>query len=663
MEHHHDSRGISKVTIAGLVITLGIVFGDIGTSPLYVMRAIMNGLGIDLATPDNIYGAISCVFWTLTLQTTVKYVLITLRADNKGEGGIFALYALIRKRRRWIFMLAIIGGSALLADGIITPAITVVSAVEGLQMVNNNIPVIPIVLIIISVIFISQQFGTNKLGASFGPIMFIWFLMLAVLGASQIVVYPAVLKSFSPYYAFHFLTAVPHGFMLLGAVFLCTTGAEALYSDLGHCGVKNIRISWLYVKVCLILNYLGQGAWILSNPDSLVKDVNPFFALMPDWFLYTGVIVATAAAIVASQALISGSFTIISEAIPLNFWPKVKIMHPTNIKGQMYIPLVNWVLYLGCIFVILFFQKSSNMEAAYGLAITITMLMTTWLMTFYLRLRHVPKFMVAGFISVYLLIEGSFLIANLHKFPNGGWFTILMAGMIFVVMYVWFRGRNIKKRYTQFVRISDYANILKDLKNDETVPKYATNLIYLTRADRSTDVESKIIYSIINKQPKRADLYWFVHVHIVDEPRVLEYSVETIIPDVLMRVEFRMGFKISPKINLFFKYVTEEMVFSNEMDFISRHPSLRKHMVVSDFRYIIIDRVPTYDFDFSPFDQFIMGLYNVVKRIGISDVKGFGLDTSNVMVEQVPLLTKNIPEFSMKRISPHKYPMRTDLGD
>jgi len=643
------SSGIDKLTFGGLVITLGIVYGDIGTSPLYVMKAIIAG-GAGTISRELIYGAISCIIWTLTLQTTLKYVIITLKADNKGEGGIFALYALIRRRVKWVFLFALVGGASLLADGIITPSITVVSAVEGLRLVNSDVPVIPIVLIIISILFLIQQFGTNYLGKSFGPLMFVWFLMMGIIGFAQLIQYPDILKSFSPYYAYELLTKYPGGFLLLGAVFLCTTGAEALYSDLGHCGAKNIRSTWVYVKTCLILNYLGQGAWILNHTSIINSGVNPFFACMPQWFIITGILIATAAAVIASQALISGSYTIISEAIQLNFWPKVKVTYPTTIKGQMFIPSINIFLWVSCIFVVLFFKESSNMEAAYGLAITITMLMTTILLSVFLRFRRRNMFIIISFLFVYLFIECSFLVANMYKFKHGGWFTILMAGILFTVMYIWYRGREIKKRFFEFLKIDNYKNIILDLSKDESVPKYASNLVYLTRADFKTDIESKIIYSIINKSPKRADTYWFIHVHVLDEPRTMEYSVETIIPGVIMRVEFRLGFKVEPKINLYFKQVIEELVKRKEINIISKYESLKSHNIMGDFRFVVIDRIQNYDFDFSPFDQFIMDLYAWLKKIGISDVKAYGLDTSNVDVEKVPLMFEKEIDMNLKRV-------------
>ncbi len=652
MKLEHKTGLTSKLSFVGLIITLGIVYGDIGTSPLYVMKAIIGGAThVDV---DFILGAISCIIWTLTLQTTVKYIIVTLKADNKGEGGIFSLYALIRRKVKWVFVFALIGGSTLLADGIITPSITVVSAIEGLKILNTNIPIVPIALLIITVLFLVQQFGTNLLGESFGPIMFIWFFMLATLGVFQIFHFPQIFNSFNPYYAYKLLTQYPGGFLILGAVFLCTTGAEALYSDLGHCGIKNIRMTWMYVKICLILNYLGQGAWILTNQDLLINHPNPFFTIMPDWFLIIGIIVATFAAVIASQALISGSYTLISEAIQLNFWPKVKINYPTTIQGQRYIPSINWILWASCMFVVIFFQESSNMEAAYGLSITITMLMTTILVSFYLYFRRIHLSVIFIFLTIYLIIEGAFLIANLHKFSNGGWFTIMMASILFIVMFVWFRGRKIKNRFYAYEKIEKYVDIIKDISVDQEIPKFSSNLVYLTQSYSPKEIESKILYSLINKQPKRADVYWFLHVFNVDDPHRMDYKVNTIIPDVIYRVDFYLGFKVEPRINLFFKQVIDEMVKNKEIDIISRFKSLRKYNIISDFRFIVIDRIQNYDFDFSAYDQFIMDIYSFMKQLGISDVKAYGLDTSNVTIETVPLISKKEFEMDLKRLETKK---------
>ncbi len=645
---NNRKHNLNKLSITGLIITLGIVYGDIGTSPLYVLKAIVSNS--NHITHELIFGAISCIFWTLTLQTTIKYVIVTLRADNKGEGGIFALYALIRKKAKWVFIFAIIGGSTLLADGVITPAITVVSSIEGLTLVNSNIPILPIVLIIITMVFIIQQFGASVIGKSFGPIMLVWFSMLGILGSVQIIEYPQIFAALNPYYAYELLLHYPNGFFLLGAVFLCTTGAEALYSDLGHCGIKNIRATWVFVKTTLVLNYLGQGAWLMMHQNANTQDINPFFSLMPNWFLMFGIFIATAAAVIASQALISGSFSIINEAILLNFWPKLKIKYPTSIKGQMFIPGINKFLWLCCMLVILFFQKSSNMEAAYGLSITITMLMTTILLAFYLHIKKISTAFILIFISTYLIIESSFLIANLIKFIHGGWVTILIAGILFFIMYIWYRGRKIKNRFIEFVRVDNYFDILKDVKDDKSMEKFATNLVYLTKADRANEVESKIIYSIINKHPKRADLYWLIHIDIMDEPNTKEYKIVELIPETLVRIDFRLGFKVQPRINLYFKQVIEDIIKNKEIDLISKYPSLRKHKIQADFRFVIIDRIQNYDFDFAPFEQFIMDIYSVIKNIGITEVPSYGLDTSNIIIEKVPFSSPYLDKQKIKRV-------------
>lgn len=637
------------VSLTGLIITLGIVFGDLGTSPLYVMKAIVLGSHGHI-DQTFILGVVSCLIWTLTLQTTIKYVFITMRADNKGEGGIMALYALVRKRKKPLFIFAIIGASALLADGVITPSITVVSAVEGLKLSFPHLSVIPIALGIITAIFLIQKFGTALIGKSFGPIMLVWFLTLACLGLPYLIKMPIILKAFNPVYAFKLLAFHPGGFVLLGAVFLVTTGAEALYSDLGHCGYRNIKISWLFVKTTLIINYMGQAAWVLMQstpPDSLP---NPFFAVMPPWFLPFGVLISTAAAIIASQALISGSYTIVSEAISLNFWPKLKINYPTTIKGQMYISSVNWMLFVACVIVVMMFQNSSNMEAAYGLAISLTMLMTTLLMTYYLKKIHLPRYLLFLFVGTYLIIELSFMAANLMKFIHGGWFTLLLAGVIAYVMFIWYSSRRIKNRFTRFVRLADYYEQLEDLSSDESIAKYSTNLVYLTRADKVSDVEAKIIYSIFNKNPKRADTYWLLHVHICDDPHTMEYSVDHLIPGALIRVEFRLGFKVQPRINLYFAEVLREMVKHNEIDIVSNYPSLRKHDIAADFKFILIHRVQNYDFDFPGNEQFIMDNYSFISKFTLSDVKAYGLDSSNVMTEEVPLVLQTNFKPGLKRI-------------
>ena len=631
-KHHFD---INKLSGAGLLVTLGIVFGDIGTSPLYTIKAIINSAGS--FNELLIYGSLSCIFWTLTLQTTIKYIIITLRADNKGEGGIFALFALIRKKTTWAALLTMIGGGALLADGVITPAITVTSSIEGLKLFNEGISVIPIVLLIFAGLFFMQQFGTNLVGAAFGPLMVLWFLMLGILGFSQLILYPDILRALNPAYVVTFLTKFPGGFILLGAVFLCTTGAEALYSDLGHCGRANIRVSWIFVKTTLLLNYFGQGAWLMMNytPGS---EVTPFFAIMPRWFLLIGIIISTIASIIASQALISGSYTLISEAVSLNFWPKIRILNPTFVRGQVYLPFVNWSLWIMCSLVVIFFRESSNMEAAYGLAISITMIMTTILLSHYLYKSGVDRRVATFVLIVFLTIETSFLIANLDKFKNGGWFTLLLASIYFLIMFGWYFGRKIKNRRITFINVSNYIELFKDLRKDETIQKFATNLVYIIKANNQDQVESKVMYSIFNKFPKRADRYWFLHVDRVDEPNRFDYRVNHIIPGVLIRVDFHIGFKVDTKINLYFREVLEDLVRSEEIKLESGYNSLRKYGMTGDFKYVLLDRIMLKDFKLTNTENFILTLHRLIQHISISEVRAFELDTTNTIVEQIPII-------------------------
>jgi len=658
------SKHVNKVTAAGLIVALGIIYGDIGTSPLYVFSEIINGKMIEA---DLIIGGLSCIIWTLTLQTTIKYVALTLKADNRGEGGIFSLYTLVRRQKKWLVIPAMIGGAALLADGMITPPISVASAVEGLR----NIPILhditeqSIIFIILGILFIlffMQQFGSASIGKMFGPIMLVWFLMLAILGLSHISDEWHIIKAFNPYYAIHILVVYPKGFWLLGAVFLCTTGAEALYSDLGHTGRANIRYTWVFVKTCLLLNYLGQGAWLLHNNGKtfatadLMKSIpgsilmkNPFFELMPNWFLLWGIIIATAAAIIASQALISGSFTLISEAIRLNLWPKMKINYPSEAKGQLFIPGINTLLFVGCVGIVLYFQTSSAMGAAYGLAITLCMLATTILFSNYLITKRVNSILIYIFLAIFLTIEISFLIANLDKFPHGGYVTLIVGGGLFAVMYVWYRARKIKNRYVEFVRLEEYIPKLEELSNDVTVPKYATHLVYLTSANNPKEIEHKIIYSILNGKPKRADIYWFVHVDTLDDPYTAEYSVEHIIPNDIIRVEFRLGFRIAPRINLMFKKVVEDLVANREVNVTSRYESQQRNNVTGDFQFVVMEKFLSQDNELPFFEKLIMRMYFWVKEVSLSEEKGFGLEQSKVQVEKFPLIVAPVSKLKLKR--------------
>ncbi|MBS1533954.1 MAG: KUP/HAK/KT family potassium transporter [Bacteroidetes bacterium] len=654
---HHGLH--SKLTLGGLLISLGIIYGDIGTSPLYVMKAI---LGLDFAiNKDLVLGGISLVFWTLTLQTTLKYVLITLSADNNGEGGIFALYALVKRTKiKWLIIPAIIGGSALLADGIITPPISVSSAVEGIQTFYPQINTIPIVITILVILFTIQQFGTKLVGKFFAPIMLLWFMMLGVLGLIQIMDNPEVIKAINPYYAYKILMADkginPDGFFILGFVFLCTTGAEALYSDMGHCGRKNIRISWMFVKTTLILNYFGQAAYLIHHEGQTLRSLggsnaNPFYLSMANWFQPFGIVVATLAAVIASQALISGSFTLINEAMRLNFWPKVRIKYPTEHKGQLYIPSINWLLLLGCIWIVLHFEESSNMEHAYGLAIILCMIMTTILLNFYLIIKRVQWYILLPLIGTYIIIESSFFVANITKFAEGGYVTLIIAIVLISIMTTWYMAKQISKNYTRFVKIENYKKVLAELSVDLSIPKYATHLVYMTNAGRTDEIEEKVMYSILQKRPKRADIYWFVHVNILSEPYKTEYKVTEIIKDDLFRIDFNLGFREPTKINLMFKEVLKDMVKNGEVDVTSRYESLNKNNILGDFKFMLSEKFLSNDSDLLWHEKVIMNTYFLIKKFSLSEENGFGLDSSSVKIEKFPMVLHPPENIGLTRIN------------
>lgn len=644
----------SKLTLGGLLVSLGIIYGDIGTSPLYVMKAI---LGEHIINADIVLGGISCVFWTLTLQTTIKYVIITLSADNHGEGGIFALYALVKKTKiKWLIVPAIIGGSALLADGIITPPISVSSAVEGVRTFYPEINTIPIVIGILVVLFTIQQFGTKLVGKFFAPMMLIWFSMLAILGGIQIFNHIEVLKAINPYYAYRLLSLHPDGFFVLGFVFLCTTGAEALYSDMGHCGRKNIRISWIFVKVALVLNYFGQGAYLIHHEGQTLENLggkngNPFYLIMADWFQPIGIVVATLAAVIASQALISGSFTLINEAMRLNFWPKVKIKYPTELKGQLYIPSINWLLLIGCIGIVLHFKESSNMEHAYGLAIILCMIMTTILLNYYLIMKRVKWYFFMPLIGIYILIEFSFLAANITKFAEGGYVTLFIAMLLIGVMTIWYLAKKINKAYTKIVKIEDYKKVLVELSADLSIPKYATHLVYMTNAGRVDEIEEKVMYSILQKRPKRADMYWFVHVNILTEPYKTEYKVTEILKDDLYRVDFNLGFREPTKINLMFREVLKDMVKNGEVDITSRYESLNKNNILGDFKFVLSEKFLSNDSDLLWHEKLVMNSYFFIKKLSLSEERAFGLDSSSVKIEKFPLVLHAPENIGLTRIN------------
>lgn len=636
MKSLHSFSG-KKITAASLLVALGIIYGDIGTSPLYVLKAIVGNKPIEAVL---VYGGVSCIFWTLLIQTTFKYIWLTLKADNDGEGGIFSLYALVRRYGKWMVIPTILGATTLLADGIITPPISVASAVEGLTAIQGleDLPTVPIVIIILSLLFFFQRFGTQKVGGFFGPVMMIWFSMLFVLGLRYLLQYPDVIQAINPVYAYELLVRYPHGFWLLGAVFLCTTGAEALYSDLGHCGRKNIRISWAFVKLCLVTNYFGQAAWLMHQGESALAGRNPFYELMPGWFLLVGIIIATAAAIIASQALISGSFTLINEAINLNFWPRVAVRQPTESKGQIYIPSVNTILWVGCVLMIVYFRESSHMEAAYGFSITVAMIMTTLLLSqFMLYKLKWNKFLVGAIVLFFCVIEMSFFIANVAKIKER-WMFLFFELFIFLVMYIWFYARKINNRITRFVQLGKYTQQLVALSEDDQVPKFATHLIYLTKANHRHDIEEKIIRSILSKKPKRADVYWFVHIDRTEQPYTLTYQVTELIDDKVIKVTIQCGFRIQPRTELYFKQIVRDLVQRQDLNLHIRPDGSTRYNAEPDFKFVIIEKFLSVENEFALREGLLLNGYFLLKRMAQGDAKAFGIDKSDALIEHIPLI-------------------------
>ncbi len=650
-QHH----GI-PISIGAMLVTLGVVYGDIGTSPMYVTKALLSGQGgIMSVTEEFILGALSLVIWTVTLLTTVKYVLVSLRADNHGEGGIFALYSIVRRCARWLIIPAMLGGSALLADGVLTPAVTITTAVEGLRTIpelhavigDNQVKVVIITLVIVCLLFAVQRAGTSKIGRAFGPVMTFWFLFLGVTGFMHVIENPVVLAAFNPLRGIAFLLSPNNhaGIMILGSCFLATTGAEALYSDMGHVGRGNIYATWPFVKVCLILSYLGQGAWLLANAGNAsladVADLNPFFQMLPDMIRPFGVILSTCAAIIASQALITGAFSLVSEASRLDLMPHMQVFYPAETKGQLYIPMVNNVMWVGCIIVVLLFQSSAHMEAAYGLAITITMLCTTVLLFVYLhRIRHVRLFPWV-FLAFFVALEGFFFVSSLTKFFHGGYFTILLALLIMSIMVSWYNGSAVERRQANLLPIRNYLEQLDRLRHDSTYDKLCDNLVYLTNNTRTDYLDRDILYSIFDKHPKRAAAYWFLNVEVTDEPRTFEYSVENFGTDYVFRVHLYLGYKVNQRVNAYLRQIVGDLSASGELP-----PQKSDYSVyntpgpIGSFRFCMVYKTLAPESDVEASERSAIALKYAIRRHAGSPVQWYGLENSNVIYEYVPLFTK-----------------------
>jgi KUP system potassium uptake protein len=621
---------------AGVLIAIGIVFGDIGTSPLYVFTAISGGTNFDELL---ILGSLSCIFWTLLSIATFKYILLALNADNQGEGGIFALYALLKKRKvKWVYLPALIGCATLLADGFITPSISISSAVEGLNTIYPDLPTMPIVMTIIVLLFLIQQFGTAIIGKIFGPVMVTWFLFLGLLGFMQLSNNPMVLKAINPMYAFEFLINYPQGFWILGAVFLCTTGAEALYSDLGHCGKQNIRIAWIFVGSMLLLNYFGQAAFLLNGNIEKINLVSVFYATVPKSWVPFSIGLATLSTIIASQALITGVFTLMNEAIKLKLWTNLKVKYPSTSRGQVYVPFINYFLMFGCLAVILIFKKSTAMEASYGLAITIDMLMTSVLLGLLLLLKY-PKrkpFYIAIF-AVLMSIEFMFFISNLGKLKHGGWFSLLLASAFLTLLFLYYKARQLRARITEYIPMSKVVPLIHAINKDDKIPYKATNLVYPTRSISPLKLESTIYHSLFKKRPKKAGIIWFLHLEITTEPWGVNYEVNEIIDKSCYYVKLSLGFKEDHKIEYMMRKIHDHLVEQNEISGESIFEPVRGKLDEVDFEFIVINTRVALDNIITSGQMISIKAYRFIKSTGLKAAEDFGLDETNVKVEYIPI--------------------------
>ena len=647
-----EAENKHKFSLGMFLVALGIVYGDIGTSPMYVMKSIVEGNGgITNVDQDFIVGSLSLVIWTITLLTTVKHVLIALRADNHGEGGIFALYSLIRNCGKWLIIPTMIGGCTMLADGVLTPAVTVTTAVEGLRSIDavndflgsGQHLVVVITLAIISLLFIIQRSGTSSIGKMFGPVMMVWFLFLGITGIWLTLGDLSILKALNPVYALRVLFS-PHnkaGFLILGSVFLCTTGAEALYTDMGHVGRSNIFISWPFVKICLILNYMGQCVWIIQNQNNpiiqVMEDLNPFYMMLPEAMRPLAILLSALAAIIASQALISGSYTLVREASSLDLMPHLNVQYPSDTKGQIYIPYVNNILWFFCVLVVLYFQSGSRMENAYGLAITISMLMMTILFCVYIGVLHKHPVAAAVFGVIFFALEGVFFISSLGKFVVGGYVAIIISLMVLFIMIAWYRGTEIEQEQNIFLNMREHLDSIKKLQNDESIPLCSNNVVYLVKGDETEVIDRDILYSILDKDPKRADAYWFISVNTTNDPYQKQYEVETFGTDYIFRVNLYLGYKVRPSVNIYLRQVVHDLLATGELPKQNKRHSIYAPSDVGSFKFCMIRKTMPQEGDIDEVDDLLIRAKYVIRRICGNPFQWFGLENSNMIIEYVPL--------------------------
>ena len=661
-----------RMSAAGLLIAIGIVYGDIGTSPLYVMKSIVEGNGgIGNVNRDFIVGSISLVLWTVTLLTTVQTVLIALKATNHGEGGIFALYTLVRKRAKWLVLPALIGGAAILADGTLTPAVTVTTAIEGLKGLKfgGNVPVstqemvIVITVVILLVLFSIQKMGTSIIGKAFGPIMFIWFTFLGVMGVINMAGDWTIIQAINPVYAIKLLFSPYNkaGIFILGSIFLATTGAEALYSDVGHVGKKNIIGSWPFVFVCLSLNYFGQGVWILNNPHFQLADggvLNPFYEMIPINIRLFAIILATIAAVIASQALITGSFTLVAEASGLKFLPRMNINYPSTEKGQIYIPSINKGICVATIAIVLYFQTSAHMEAAYGLSITISMLATTILLYEWLAMKKINPIWNWIFLIFFGVLDIMFMISSLTKFTHGGYVSLFIAGVIGFIMYVWYYGNKVRdKRESRnaYVRLDEYTDMLTNLSHDEDYPTYATNLVYMANVKYNKFVKREILYSILDKRPKRAKAYWFVTVNVTNEPFTAEYAVNTYGTKNVINIQLYLGFKKQTSVNVYIRQIVHDLIADSTIEPQPQKYTTTPGRDVGDFSFVIVNDVISPQTQLVGYEKWLVEARVRLQNLSSNPASWFGLEYADTVIERVPLILGKPNPSYIKRIKPKDY--------
>lgn len=661
-----------RMSAAGLLIAIGIVYGDIGTSPLYVMKSIVEGNGgIGNVNREFIVGSISLVLWTVTLLTTLQTVIIALKATNHGEGGIFALYTLVRKRAKWLVLPALIGGAAILADGTLTPAVTVTTAIEGLKglQLGGGVPVssqsmvIAITVLILLVLFSIQKMGTSIIGKAFGPIMFVWFTFLGVIGLINMSGDWSILQAINPVYAIKLLFSPYNkaGIFILGSIFLATTGAEALYSDVGHVGKKNIIGSWPFVFVCLSLNYFGQGVWILNNPTYRPADggvLNPFYEMIPSDFRLAAIILATIAAVIASQALITGSFTLVAEASGLKFLPRMKIDYPSTEKGQIYIPSINKGICVATIAIVLYFQTSAHMEAAYGLSITISMLMTTILLYEWLAMKKVNPVWNWIFLIFFGVLDIMFMISSLTKFTHGGYVSLFIAGAIGFIMYVWYYGNKIRdKREARnaYVRLDEYTDMLTNLSHDENYPTYATNLVYMANVKYNKFIKREILYSILDKRPKRAKAYWFVTVNVTNEPFTAEYAVNTYGTKNVINIQLYLGFKKQNSVNVYIRQIVHDLIADGTIEPQPQEYTTTPGRDVGDFSFVIVNDVISPQTQLIGYEKWLVEARVRLQNLSSNPASWFGLEYADTVIERVPLILGKPNPSYIKRVKPKKY--------